>query len=140
MGSDFFESGGDSLKAVRIVAYLRAFNEERPELQIGKDFSALSATDILQHRTPRALLKSCLGSSLDVKGGNCHGLTQIVEIVPRTVPSHILEPGCINRELRAANSAPSTICGLYTCVWSPNYYTSFFYSRSFLKVYVLIVS
>ncbi|MCP3665579.1 MAG: hypothetical protein GY696_24290, partial [Gammaproteobacteria bacterium] len=80
MASDFFENGGDSLKAVRIVSYLRALNEECPEFQIGKCFSALSAMDILQHHMPGALLQSCLGSSLDVKGklswpnpncGNC---------------------------------------------------------------------
>ncbi len=68
MASDFIESGGDSLKAVRIVTYLRALNEERPELQIGKGFSALSATDILQHHTPGVLLQSCIGYSLDIKG------------------------------------------------------------------------
>ncbi len=68
MASDFFESGGDSLKAVRIVAYLRALSEECPEFQIGKGFSALSATDILQHHTPGTLLQTFLGSSLDVKG------------------------------------------------------------------------
>ncbi|MCP3662479.1 MAG: amino acid adenylation domain-containing protein [Gammaproteobacteria bacterium] len=32
MVSDFIESGGDSLKAVRIVSYLRALNKERPKL------------------------------------------------------------------------------------------------------------
>ncbi len=68
MASDFFESGGDSLKAVRIVASLRVLNEERPELQIGKGLSALSATDILQQHTPGALLQACLGTSLDVEG------------------------------------------------------------------------
>ncbi len=68
MASDFFESGGDSLKAVRIVVYLRALIEEHPELQIGKGFSALSAMDILQQYMPGALLQSYLGSSLDIKG------------------------------------------------------------------------
>ncbi len=68
MTSNFFESSGDSLKAVRIVVYLRALNEERPEMQIGEGFSALSATDILQHHTPGALLQACLATSLDVEG------------------------------------------------------------------------
>ncbi len=68
MASDFLENGGDSLKAVHIVVYLRALKEERPELQIGEGFSALSATDILQHHTPGALLQACLGTSLDVEG------------------------------------------------------------------------
>ncbi len=68
VASDFFESGEDSLKAVRIVASLHALHEGHPELQIGEVFSALSATDILQHHTLGALLQSCLGCSLDIKG------------------------------------------------------------------------
>ncbi len=68
MASNVFESGGDSLKAVRIVACLRALNEEHPEFQIGKGFSALSAMDILQQHMPGALLQSYLGSLLDIKG------------------------------------------------------------------------
>ncbi len=68
MTSNFFESGGDSLKAVRIVTYLHALKEEHPELQTGKGFSTLLGTDILQYHTPGALLQSCLGSSLDIKG------------------------------------------------------------------------
>ncbi|MCP4319001.1 MAG: hypothetical protein GY789_24160, partial [Hyphomicrobiales bacterium] len=67
MASDFFESGGDSLKAVRIVAYLCALHEEHPVLQIGKGFSALSAMDILQHHTPGALLQSFLGCSSTIQ-------------------------------------------------------------------------
>ncbi|MCP4330996.1 MAG: hypothetical protein GY791_21640 [Alphaproteobacteria bacterium] len=67
MASDFFESGGDSLKAVRIVASLHVLHEEHPELQIGKGFTILSAMDILQHHTPGALLQSCIGCSLDIK-------------------------------------------------------------------------
>ncbi len=63
MTSDFFESGGDSFKAARIVISLRALHEEYPELQMGKGFSTLSATDILQQHTPGALLQSCLGYS-----------------------------------------------------------------------------
>ncbi len=76
MASNIFERGGDSLKAVRIVAYLRTLNEEHPELQIGAGFSALSAADILQHHTPGALLQSCFGCSLDnwTSRGNCRGL------------------------------------------------------------------
>ncbi|MCP4319690.1 MAG: KR domain-containing protein [Hyphomicrobiales bacterium] len=78
MASDFFESGGDSLKAVRIVASLRALHKEHPELQIGKGISALSATDILQHHTPGALLKSCFGCSSTIRP-----LTQGMPIMPR---------------------------------------------------------
>ncbi len=66
MGSGFIENGGDSLKAVRIVASLRALHEEHTELQIGKGFSTLSVWDVLQH-TPGALLQSCIGSSLGNK-------------------------------------------------------------------------
>ncbi|MCP3667766.1 MAG: amino acid adenylation domain-containing protein, partial [Gammaproteobacteria bacterium] len=67
MASDFFESGGDSLKAVRIVVSLRTLPEEHPELQIGKGFSTLSVVHILRHLTPGALLQSCLGSSLSIQ-------------------------------------------------------------------------
>ncbi|MCP3666920.1 MAG: hypothetical protein GY696_31240 [Gammaproteobacteria bacterium] len=87
MTSDFFESGGDSLKAVRVVAYLRALNEERPEFQIGKGFSALSATDILQHHTPRALLQACLGST-----SNIEPLTQGMSIMPRPTEMSLWAP------------------------------------------------
>ncbi len=41
MGSGFIENGGDSLKAVRIVASLRALHDKHPELQRGKGFSTL---------------------------------------------------------------------------------------------------
>ncbi len=67
MGSGFLENGGDSLKAVRIVAYLRTLHEEHPELHTGKGFSTLSVMDILQQHTPSTLLQSCLGSSLCIK-------------------------------------------------------------------------
>ncbi len=67
MGSDFIENGGDSLKAVRIVASLRALHDKHPELQTDKGFSALSVFDILQQPTPGALLQSCLGSSWGIK-------------------------------------------------------------------------
>ncbi len=87
MASDFFESGGDSLKAVRIVSYLRALNEERPELQIGKGFSTLSAMDILQHHTPRTLLQSCLGSTSTIKT-----LTQGMSIMPRPTEMNLWAP------------------------------------------------
>ncbi|MCP4091323.1 MAG: hypothetical protein GY746_16255, partial [Gammaproteobacteria bacterium] len=87
MASDFFESGGDSLKAVCIVAYLHALNEERPELQIGKGFSALSATDILQHHTPRTLLQACLGST-----SNIEPLTQGMSIMPRPTGMRLQAP------------------------------------------------
>ncbi len=66
MGSGFIENGGDSLKAVQIVASLRALHDKHPELQVDKAFSTLLVTDILQH-TPGALLQSCIGSSLGNK-------------------------------------------------------------------------
>ncbi len=87
MASDFIESGGDSLKAVRIVSYLRALYEERPELQIGKGFSALSATDILQHHTPHALLQSFLGSLSTIEP-----LTQGTSIMPRPTEMSLRAP------------------------------------------------
>ncbi len=67
MTSNFIENGGDSLKAVRIVASLRTLKEEHPELQTGKGFSTLSVLDILQQCTPGTLLHSCLGSSFSIK-------------------------------------------------------------------------
>ncbi len=63
MASDFFESGGDSLKAARIVTSLHALHKEHPELQEAKSLSTLSVTDILRHPTPRDLLQSCIGCS-----------------------------------------------------------------------------
>ncbi len=87
MASDFFESGGDSLKAVRIVAYLRSLHKDHPEFQIGKGFSALSASDILQHRTPSALLQSCLGSSLGMQP-----FTPEKSIVPRPTEMRLRAP------------------------------------------------
>ncbi len=87
MASDFFESGGDSLKAVRIVAYLRALNENRPELQIDKGFLALSATDILQHHTPRALLQVCLSSTSTIEP-----LNQGMSIIPRPTEMRLRAP------------------------------------------------
>ncbi len=85
--SDFFESGGDSLKAVRIVVSLQALNEEYPELQICNRFSTLSVTDILRHFTPGALLQSCLGSSLGIQQ-----LTQDVPIMPRPSEMRLQAP------------------------------------------------
>ncbi|MCP4144097.1 MAG: hypothetical protein GY752_02295 [bacterium] len=87
MASNFIENGGDSLKAVRIVASLRALHEEHPELQTDKGFSALSVTDILQQRTPGALLQSCLGCLLDVQL-----LTPGVPIVPRPTEMRLQAP------------------------------------------------
>ncbi len=52
MASDFFESGGDSLKAVRIVAFLRMLHREYPGLHTGKGFSALLVTNAFQQHTP----------------------------------------------------------------------------------------
>ncbi len=87
IASDFFENGGDSLKAVRIVTYLRALNEEHPEFQIGKGFSAVSATDILQYHTPDALLQSCVGSSSTVPP-----LIPGTPIVPRPTEMRLQAP------------------------------------------------
>ncbi len=68
MDSDFIGNGGDFLKAVCIVASLRTLHEEHTELQTGRGFLSLSAMNILQYHTPGALLKSCIGSSLGIKG------------------------------------------------------------------------
>ncbi len=87
MGSDFFESGGDSLKAVRTVSSLRVLNEEHPELQIDEGFSALSAMDILQHHTPGALLQSCLGSTSTIEP-----LTLGMSIMPRPTEMSLRAP------------------------------------------------
>ncbi len=87
MTSDFFENGGDSLKAVRIIGLLRTLHEEHPELRIGKGFSTLSITDILRHCTPGALLQSCLGSSLGIQQ-----LTQDVPIMPRPSEMRLQAP------------------------------------------------
>ncbi|MCP4128586.1 MAG: non-ribosomal peptide synthetase, partial [Gammaproteobacteria bacterium] len=87
MASGFFESGGDSLKAVRIVASLRMLNEELPELQIGKVFSTLSVTDILQQCTPGALLQSCIGCSLVMQP-----LTPGMPIMPRPTEMRLQAP------------------------------------------------
>ncbi len=87
MASDFFENGGDSLKAVRIVAYLHTLHEDHPELLIGKGFSALSAMDILQHHTPRTLLQSCLGSTSTIET-----LTQAMSIIPRPTEMNLRAP------------------------------------------------
>ncbi len=77
----------ETLKAVRIIAYLRALNEECPELLIGKGFSALSATDILQHHTPRTLLQFCLGSRSTIET-----LTQAMSIMPRPTEMNLRAP------------------------------------------------
>ncbi|MCP4328009.1 MAG: acyl carrier protein [Alphaproteobacteria bacterium] len=92
--SDFFESGGDSLKAVRIVAYLRALNEEHPELQIGKGFSTLSATNILQHHTPSALLQSCFGCSPAIQP-----LTPEIPIIPRPTEMRLRVPASFQQTI-----------------------------------------
>ncbi|MCP4328006.1 MAG: hypothetical protein GY791_06170 [Alphaproteobacteria bacterium] len=94
MASDFFESGGDSLKAVRIVAYLCALNEEHPELQIGKGFSALSVTDILQHHTPGALLQSCFACSSTIQP-----LTPEIPIMPRPTEMRLRAPASFQQTM-----------------------------------------
>jgi non-ribosomal peptide synthetase component F len=59
--SDFFESGGDSLKAVRIVARLRTLQEQRPDLGIRDGFSGLSVTDLFQNASVRSLVEARAG-------------------------------------------------------------------------------
>ncbi len=66
--------------------------------------------------------------------------SQIVENVPRTVLSHILEPGSINTELREADPGQMQYVSSTHVFCLQNYYTSSPCSRSFLKVYALIVS
>ncbi|MCP4144736.1 MAG: hypothetical protein GY752_05565 [bacterium] len=87
MGSGFIQNGGDSLNAVRIVASLRTLHEEHPELQIGKGFSTLSVTDILQQHTPGALLQSCIGCSLAMQP-----LTTGMPIIPRPTEMRLQAP------------------------------------------------
>ncbi|MCP4091335.1 MAG: hypothetical protein GY746_16315, partial [Gammaproteobacteria bacterium] len=87
MGSGFIENGGDSLKALRIVAYLRTLHEEHPELQMGKDFSTLLVTDILQQHTPGALLQSCLGRSSAIQT-----LMPVIPIMPRPAEMSLQAP------------------------------------------------
>ncbi|MCP4145286.1 MAG: hypothetical protein GY752_08385, partial [bacterium] len=87
MGSGFIENGGDSLKAVRIVVSLRTLHEEHPELQMGKGFSTLSVTDILQQHTPGALLQSCLGCL-----SAAQSLSTGIPIVPRPTEMRIQAP------------------------------------------------
>ncbi len=94
MASDFFESGGDSLKAVRIVSYLRTLHEECPEFQIGMGFSVLSARHILQHHTPRALLQSCLGSTSTIEL-----LTQGLSIMPRSTEMRLRAPASFQQTI-----------------------------------------
>ncbi len=65
---------------------------------------------------------------------------RIVENVPRTIPAHILEPGSTNTELREVYPRPKQSVTSAHVFCPQNYYTSSPYSRSFLKVYVLIVS
>ncbi len=87
MTSNFIENGGDSLKAVRIVAYLRTLHEEHPELQTGKGFSTLSVTDVLQQHTPGDLLQSCIGYSPAVQP-----LTPGMPIMPRPTEMRLQAP------------------------------------------------
>ncbi len=87
MGSGFIENGGDSLKAVRIVASLRALHDKHPELQTGEGFSTLLATDILQHPTPGALLQSCIGCSSAIQP-----LNPRMPILPRPTEMRLHAP------------------------------------------------
>ncbi|MCP4091384.1 MAG: AMP-binding protein [Gammaproteobacteria bacterium] len=93
MASDFFESGGDSLKAVRIVASLRTLHEEYPELQTGKGFSALSVTDVFQHRMPGVLLQSCIGCSSAMQ----QPFTQGIPIFPRPTEMRLQAPASLQQ-------------------------------------------
>ncbi len=92
MASNFFESGGDSLKAARIVTSLRALHKEHPELQEAKGFSTLSVTDILQHPTPGALLQSFLGCSSAMQP-----LTPVMPITPRRSEMRLQSPASFQR-------------------------------------------
>ncbi|MCP4091310.1 MAG: hypothetical protein GY746_16190 [Gammaproteobacteria bacterium] len=87
MASNFIENGGDSLKAVQIVAYLRTLHEEHPELQMGKAFSTLSVINVLLQYTPGALLQSCLGYSPAIQP-----LTPGMPIVPRPTELRLQAP------------------------------------------------
>ncbi|MCP4089249.1 MAG: non-ribosomal peptide synthetase, partial [Gammaproteobacteria bacterium] len=87
MGSDFIENGGDSLKAVRVVASLRTLHEDRPELQTDKGFSALSVMDVLQQHTPGALLQSCLGRSSAIQT-----LMPVIPIMSRPTEMRLQAP------------------------------------------------
>ncbi len=94
MASNFIENGGDSLKAVRIVAYLRTLHEKHPELQTGKAFSTLLVTDILQQHTPGSLLQSCIGCSLAVQT-----LTPGVPIMPRPTEMRLQAPASFQQTI-----------------------------------------
>ncbi len=87
MASNFIENGGDSLKAVRIVAHLRTLHEEYPEFQMGKGFSALPVADVLQQHSPGALLQSCLGSSSAIEP-----LIPVMPIMPRPTEMRLRAP------------------------------------------------
>ncbi len=87
MGSGFIENGGDSLKAARIVASLRALHDKHPELQRGEGFSTLSVSDILQQPTPGALLQSCIGCSSAIQP-----LNPRMPIVPRPIEMKLQAP------------------------------------------------
>ncbi|MDP4972297.1 MAG: AMP-binding protein, partial [Pontimonas sp.] len=60
--SDFFESGGDSLKAVRVVSRLRSLCEDQPGLLATDCFQDVSVTDVFQNPTVRSLVASRAGS------------------------------------------------------------------------------
>ncbi len=87
MASNFFESGGDSLKAARIVASLRALHTEHPELQEAKSLSTLSVTDILRHPTPRDMLQSCIGCSFAMQP-----FIPVMSITPRPTEMRLQAP------------------------------------------------
>ncbi len=87
MASDFFESGGDSLKAICITASLRMLHKEHPELQIGNGFSAISVTDILQKHTPGALIQFCFGCSSAIQPS-----TTGMPIIPRPAEMRFQAP------------------------------------------------
>ncbi len=101
MASDFFESGGDSLKAIRIVACLRALHEEHTELQAGRGFSTLLVTDILQWSTPGALLKFCIGCSAK------QPLMPTLPIVPRPTEMRLQAPASFQQATMYSGGDPA---------------------------------
>ncbi len=102
MASDFFESGGDSLKAVRIVACLRALHKEHTELQAGRGFSTLLVTDILQQSTPGALLQFCIGCS-----STKQPLMPTLPIVPRPTEMRLQAPASFQQATMYSGGDPA---------------------------------
>ncbi len=102
MGSGFIENGGDSLKAVRIVASLRALHDKHPELQRGESFSTLSVFDILQQPTPGTLLQSCIGCSSAIQQ-----LNPRMPIVPRPTEMRLQAPASFQQATMYSEGNPA---------------------------------